>query len=201
MHIHITNCQIRTKLMNITKVLKSHLTEKEEELRQMMIDKINDTFSTVFTSSYRINLDEKYRLSITDNMGTPQDIDTSGAQSVFVVLAFITSVLHLAQQIHYKKLSGKNENDFLVTEPYPLVLDAPFSAFDQASTTAACEKLPELTEQIIIFSKDLEGNIIKETMRNKIGKYYTMKAATIDGNERDVLETYVEEGDINAANI
>lgn len=38
-------------------------------------------------------------------------------------------------------------------------------------------------------------------MKDQIGKYYTMKAATLDGNERDVLETKVEEGDINATSI
>jgi len=166
-----------------------------------MIEKMNEIFSSVFTSSYRIHLDERYRLSITDNSGSLQDIDTSGAQSVFVVLAFITSVLYLAQQIHYNRLKDKTEAGFLVAEPYPLVLDAPFSAFDQASTTAACLKLPGLTEQIIIFSKDLEGNLIKQHMKDQIGKYYTMKAATLDGNERDVLETKVEEGDINATSI
>ena len=62
-------------------------------------------------------------------------------------------------------------------------------------------KLPGLTEQIIIFSKDTEGDLIKKHMKNYIGKYYTMKAATLDGNERDVLETKVEEGDINASSI
>ncbi|MDD3773461.1 MAG: hypothetical protein PHC38_12535 [Weeksellaceae bacterium] len=196
---HISDCINHVKF--IAKALRTHLTEKEEELRSMMIEKMNEIFSSVFTSSYRINLDERYKLSITDNFGTPQDIDTSGAQSIFVVLAFITSVLYLAQQIHYNKLKDKEEVNFLVTEPYPLVLDAPFSAFDKDSTTAACLKIPSLTEQIIIFSKDLEGNLIKQHMKDRIGKYYTMKAATLDGNERDVLETKVEEGDINATSI
>lgn len=196
---HVNDCINHVKY--IAKVLRTHLTEKEQELRSMMIDKMNEIFSSVFTSSYRINLDERYKLSITDNFGTPQDIDTSGAQSIFVVLAFITSVLYLAQQIHYNKLKDKEEVNFLITEPYPLVLDAPFSAFDKNSTTAACLKIPGLTEQIIIFSKDLEGNLIKQHMKERIGKYYTMKAATLDGNERDVLETNVEEGDIYATSI
>ena len=193
---HISDCINHVKF--IAKVLREHLTQNEQELRSKMIEKMNEIFSSTFTSSYRINLDERYKLSITDTLGTPQDIDTSGAQSVFVVLAFITSVLYLAQQIHYKRLKGNESINYLVTEPYPLVLDAPFSAFSTDTIEPACQKLPDLTEQIIIFSKDTEGDLIKQHMKDKIGKYYTMKAATLDGNERDVLETKVEEGDINA---
>lgn len=196
---HVNDCINHVKY--IAKVLRTHLTEKEKELREMMIEKMNEIFSSVFTSSYKIHLDERYRLSITDNSGELQDIDTSGAQSVFVVLAFITSVLYLAQQIHYDRLRNKTEAGFLVAEPYPLVLDAPFSAFSTDTIEPACLKLPGLTEQIIIFSKDTEGDLIKKHMKNYIGKYYTMKAATLDGNERDVLETKVEEGDINASSI
>ena len=196
---HVNDCINHVRY--IAKVLETYLVEKEDELRTMMIDKMNEIFASVFTSSYKINLSERYLLSITDNSGTPQDIDTSGAQSVFVVLAFITSVLYLAKEIHDDKLKNKNAIDFLHTEPYPLVLDAPFSAFSTDTIEPACLKLPGLTEQIIIFSKDTEGELIKQHMKDKIGKYYIMKAATLDGNARDVLETNVEEGDINAASI
>lgn len=196
---HVNDCINHVK--HIAKVLKNHLAKNETKLREMMTEKMNEIFSSVFTSSYRIHIDERYKLSITDNMGTPQDIDTSGAQSVFVVLAFITSVLYLAQQIHYNRLKDSADVSFLVAEPYPLVLDAPFSAFSTDTIEPACLKLPGLTEQIIIFSKDTEGDLIKKHMKNYIGKYYTMKAATLDGNERDVLETKVEEGDINASSI
>lgn len=183
----------------ISSVLKQHLVEKESELRNMMVEKMNEIFTSVFSSTYKINLNEAYKLSMTDSDGEP--IDFSGAQSVFVYLAFITSVLYLAQQIHYKRIKNKAEDNFLITEPYPLVLDAPFSAFDKINTTKACNRLPELTEQIIIFSKDLEGILVKEQLKDRIGKYYTMAPVSIDGNEDTVLETRVEEGDINADSI
>lgn len=185
----------------ISAILERHLTTKEKELRENLQAKINDIFSEVFTKDYNILIDKTYRLTITDTLGTPQDIDTSGAQSVSVILAFITSVLSLAQKIHYDRLKNKEEAKFLITEPYPLVLDAPFSAFDEERITTACKRLPELTEQIIIFSKDTEGNLIKKYMRDRIGKFYTMEATTLDDNNKDVLETAIMEGDINDSTI
>lgn len=61
--------------------------------------------------------------------------------------------------------------------------------------------MPELTEQIIIFSKDTEGNLIKKYMKDRVGKFYTMDATFIDDENKDVLETTVMEGDINGSTI
>ena len=185
----------------ISDILEKHLVQKESQLRERLQTLINKIFSEVFTKDYNITIDKSYRLTITDTLGTPQDIDTSGAQSISVVLAFITSVLNLAQKIHYDRLKNKEDAKFLITEPYPLVLDAPFSAFDAQRITTACQKLPELTEQIIIFSKDTEGNLIKKYMKDRVGKFYTMDATFIDDENKDVLETTVKEGDINGSAI
>lgn len=194
---YIADCMEHTKY--ISTILEKHLIQKESQLRESMQTLINKIFSEVFTKDYNITIDKSYRLTITDTLGTPQDIDTSGAQSISVVLAFITSVLNLAQKIHYDRLKNKEDVKFLITEPYPLVLDAPFSAFDEKRITTACQKLPELTEQIIIFSKDTEGNLIKKYMKDKVGKFYTMDAMFIDDEKTDVLETTVKEGDINGS--
>lgn len=194
---YIADCLEHTKY--ISAILEKHLVQKESQLRENLQTLINKIFSEVFTKDYNITIDKSYRLTITDTLGTPQDIDTSGAQSISVVLAFITSVLNLAQKIHYDRLKNKEDAKFLITEPYPLVLDAPFSAFDEQRITTACQKLPELTEQIIIFSKDTEGNLIKKYMKDRVGKFYTMDATFIDDENKDVLETTVKEGDINGS--
>lgn len=196
---YIADCLEHTKY--ISEILEKHLLQKESQLRENLQTLINKIFSEVFTNDYNIMIDKSYRLTITDTLGTPQDIDTSGAQSISVVLAFITSVLNLAQKIHYDRLKNKEDAKFLITEPYPLVLDAPFSAFDEQRITTACQKLPELTEQIIIFSKDTEGNLIKKYMKDRVGKFYTMDATFIDDENKDVLETTVMEGDINGSTI
>lgn len=196
---YIADCLEHTKY--ISAILEKHLNDKETELRETLQSLINKIFSEVFTNDYNIKIDKSYRLTITDTLGTPQDIDTSGAQSISVVLAFITSVLSLAQKIHYDRLKNKEDAKFLITEPYPLVLDAPFSAFDEQRITIACQKLPELTEQIIIFSKDTEGNLIKKYMKDKIGKFYTMDATFIDDDNKDVLETTVKEADLDGTTI
>jgi DNA sulfur modification protein DndD len=191
----IEKCKKYTKQFAST--LENHYIKKEEELRQKLNDKINELFTSVFSNDYLVIIDNKYRISITDTLGEPQDIDTSGAQSISVVLSFITSVLKIAQEIHNMNLENSEEHEFLTTEPYPLVLDAPFSTFDTTRIELVSTKLPKLTEQIIIFSKDTEGYYIKKHISNFIGKYYTMEPKTLENNQQDVLVSNVIEGNIN----
>lgn len=185
----VLKCQEHTKYLYT--VLKNTLTNKETSLRQSLIAKMNEIFSSVFGESYKIKLNEKYKLSITDSYDNPEKIDASGAQGVYILLSFITSVLYLARQ---NESEIDTSDDILISEPYPLVLDAPLSTFDDDIIPDICEKLPELTEQIVIFSKYIDGKLIKKHMQDKIGKFYTMSPATLDNNKEDVLETKVEEG-------
>jgi len=68
--------------------------------------------------------------------------------------------------------SGNGENVMLVAEPYPLVMDAPLSAFDKARIKTVCDTLPEVAEQVIIFIKDTDGEIAESYMGDKVGQRY-----------------------------
>lgn len=56
----------------------------------------------------------------------------STAQSISVIFAFITGIIKMARE-------NRNANDddakLLSSEPYPLVMDAPLSAFDKRRIT------------------------------------------------------------------
>ena len=57
----------------------------------------------------------------------------------------------------------------LSSEPYPLVMDAPLSAFDKRRIRTICKALPETAEQVIIFIKDTDGDLAEEYMGDRIG--------------------------------
>lgn len=60
--------------------------------------------------------------------------------------------------------SQNPENEMLVSEPYPLVMDAPLSAFDKARIRTVCDALPNVAEQVIIFIKDTDGELAETYM-------------------------------------
>jgi DNA sulfur modification protein DndD len=67
------------------------------------------------------------------------------------------------------EIGGQNMNS---AESYPLVMDAPLSAFDKTRIKNICDVIPGIAEQVIIFIKDTDGEIAKNYMSEKIGASY-----------------------------
>ena len=101
--------------------------------------------------------------------GYTEDIETSTAQSISVIFAFIAGVIKMARE------SRNPENEMLISEPYPLVMDAPLSAFDKRRIKTVCEVLPGVAEQVIIFIKDTDGELAEKYMSDKVGKRYNFE--------------------------
>ena len=92
----------------------------------------------------------------------------------------------------------ENGDCLLSAEPYPLVLDAPFSTFDEVRTSIVSPKLSSLTEQVIIFSKDPECKIIMDNAMDKIGKLYTLQFDTKEEDGHEVVwSSHIVEGGAN----
>ena len=81
--------------------------------------------------------------------------------------------------------NGQN-NEMLSTEAYPLVMDAPLSAFDKTRIQTVCDTLPNIAEQVIIFIKDTDGEIAEEYLSSKIGESYSF-------DKKNEFETYLLE--------
>lgn len=65
--------------------------------------------------------------------------------------------------------SQEGNNEMLASEPYPLVMDAPLSAFDKKRIQTVSEVLPEVAEQVIIFIKDTDGDLADTYLGSKVG--------------------------------
>lgn len=137
----------------------------EEEIRNRLQDTINDIFKQIYEGGLSLTIDPNYHITVQAN-DYGGDVETSTAQSISVIFAFITGIIKMARE-------NRNANDddakLLSSEPYPLVMDAPLSAFDKRRIKTVCEALPETAEQVIIFIKDTDGELAEEYMGNRIG--------------------------------
>ena len=142
--------------------------EKETEVREQLEETVNSIFKEIYNGGFSLKLDEKYNIQIQvdDFDGYVGDVETSTAQSISVIFAFIAGVIKLARE------NNSDENSMLMTEAYPLVMDAPLSAFDKTRIKTVCDALPKVAEQVIIFIKDTDGEIAEENMGSKVGMRY-----------------------------
>ena len=155
----------KTYAERIYKELLVEYSTSEEKIRTRLQTTINDIFKQIYNGGLYLEIDDKYHISVyvTDYEG---DVETSTAQSISVIFAFITGRIKMARD---NRNSTDEDTKLLSSEPYPLVMDAPLSAFDKRRIKTVCEALPETAEQVIIFIKDTDGELAEDYMGDKIG--------------------------------
>jgi DNA sulfur modification protein DndD len=154
---------------------------EEVKMRNRLEKTINDIFHSILDEGFSLSLDEKYRVRVSLS-GIGGTAETSTAQSISIIFAFIAGVIKMAREA----ADNQDEHKLLVSEPYPLVMDAPLSAFDKTRIQNVCDVLPKIAEQVIIFIKDADGEIAQEHLGNRVGKQLTFHAAN-----DSKIETYI----------
>lgn len=154
-----------TYARKIYEELENVYRTSEEEIRNRLQETINDIFKRIYEGGLSLTIDPKYHITVQAN-DYEGDVETSTAQSISVIFAFITGIIKMARE-------NRNANDddakLLSSEPYPLVMDAPLSAFDKRRIKTVCEALPETADQVIIFIKDTDGELAEDYMSDRVG--------------------------------
>mgnify|MGYP001014793449 FL=1 len=74
-----------------------------------------------------------------------------------------------------KIVSNAGEEEFdLSSEPYPLVMDAPFSNADETHISNISRVLPEVAEQVIMFVMKKDWRYAEPVMSTRVGAQYTL---------------------------
>lgn len=143
----------------------------ESEMRKKLETEINEIYQQMFKDySFRITIKDNYKISIDSKQyESEKGIEGSVGQNIGTVLAFIAAIVKLAKE---NKNSVDEETTLLSSEPYPLVMEAPASTFDTKRIKKICSVIPKIAQQVIIFTKDTEGELIREHMKDKIAKKF-----------------------------
>jgi len=164
------------------RTIAGEYSTEERRVREELSEAINEIFRTIYNGGLSLSLDDKYnvQVAVSDHEGYTDDIETSTAQSISIIFAFIAGVIKMARK------SQQPENEMLVSEPYPLVMDAPLSAFDKTRIQTVCTVLPDVAEQVIIFIKDTDGEIAETYLSHRIG-------SRAEFDKHNEFETYIQE--------
>lgn len=156
----------RSYAVEIYNQLSEVYQKSETEVRKKLQATINEIFNDIYDGGLSLSIDEKYHITVTVNGYGEDNVETSTAQSISVIFAFIAGIIKMARE---NKNASSEELRMLESEPYPLVMDAPLSAFDKKRIASVCEALPDVAEQVIIFIKDTDGDLAEKYMSDKIG--------------------------------
>ena len=154
--------------------LSSTYKEKEAFIRDKLETKVNHIFEQMYHGHRRVSIDQRYQVTL---LTTIEDKEVAAGESEgsnrVKSFAFIAGLVALAKE---KLIATAGEEGFnLSSEPYPLVMDAPFSNADEIHTANISEVLPEIAEQVIMFVMQKDWRYAEPVMGFRVGKQYSMK--------------------------
>lgn len=149
-------------------------TQQEREIREKLEMKVNEIFSKMYHGHRRVEIDSKYRVSLFTHYGE-DSVKTDESRGLETVknFAFIAGLVDLARE----KINSKTGDVeiSLNSEPYPLVMDAPFSNADEKHVSSISKMLPKIAEQVIMVVMDKDWTFAENTMGDKVGKKYRLE--------------------------
>lgn len=151
--------------------IKTTYETSEREIRDQLETRVNNIFSQMYHGSRKVVINDKYKVTLLTAYDD-EDVLTDESRGLETVknFAFIAGLVDLARE----KIKGKTGDlDMaLSAEPYPLVMDAPFSNADEKHVCNISRILPEIAEQVIMVVMAKDWGFAEAVMEGKVGKKY-----------------------------
>lgn len=169
--------KIRTMIAyaeSLVKWIQEAYGKSESEIRYRLLQEVNKIFQEMYTGERKVEIDEKYHVRLLANVDG-EYVESGESEGLRRVknFAFIGGLVALAKD-RIVANAGEEELD-LSSEPYPLVMDAPFSNADAIHTANISKVLPEVAEQVIMFVMQKDWNYAKKVMDNRVGARYQLQ--------------------------
>ena len=151
--------------------ISNHYKEKEKLIREELEKRVNDIFSRMYHGERKVVIDDKYQTTLLTLIGD-EEIETGESEGLLRVknFAFIAGLVDLAKS----KILDVDGQD-LGNEPYPLILDAPFSNTDEVHIRNISRELPKVAEQVIMFVMEKDWKYAELVILDKVDKQYNLE--------------------------
>jgi len=143
-------------------------------------DGLNKSISEIFTEMFHgrriVEVDENYRITLKIDDGHGGFVlDPSMGEEAVKNFAFISGLVALAREKAQKKDFVDTEEVEITTEPYPLVMDAPFSNTDDVHIANISSVVPKIAEQVIFIIMKKDWDVAKSAMDGCVGKIFEIE--------------------------
>lgn len=165
--------------------IKATYESSEREIRDKLETRVNSIFSQMYHGRRRVVINDKYKVTLLTAYDD-EDVVTDESRGLETVknFAFIAGLVDLAREKIKEKTSDLDMA--LSAEPYPLVMDAPFSNADEKHVSNISRILPDIAEQVIMVVMAKDWGFAEAVMGEKVGKKYFL-------DKKSETLTYIKE--------
>lgn len=158
--------------------IKKVLNNEQQTVLQKMNQYVKGYFKELYHGNLDLSIDQNYNIQ-TFNSYNGEKVSTklSTGTNDIKNFAFVFGLERLARDHMNENVDDEN-NEYFRNEPYPLVLDGPFSHTDGQHIENLCKLMPEVANQVIIAISRKDWMITKQHLNSKVAKIYEMKQVT-----------------------
>lgn len=176
----------------VREVFVQEKREQEEVVRKLLQQYTQEYLNEMYHGERTIEVNEHFNIKVINEVnGLRRENDTSPGFETVKNFAFVCALITIAKDVaEQRKAKDANAED--VSEPYPLVLDAPFSQTDRYHVLKICSLVSRIAEQTILVMMEKDWEVAKEVLGDQIGKQYLLvkKSETISK-----IEVYQNDAD------
>ncbi|WP_020375126.1 AAA family ATPase [Sulfobacillus thermosulfidooxidans] len=164
--------------------------KNERDIREKLQYSVNNIFHRMYHGQRAVEIDQKYNISLKAIVGDHQwELDESRGLETVKNFAFVAGLVELARN---KVIGTETETkEDLASEPYPLVMDAPFSNADEKHVQSISNVLPSIAEQVIMVVMEKDWSYAEPVLIDKIGKKYVLRKETEARTIIEEVSSYV----------
>lgn len=167
----------------ILELLKTTYNLEEEKVRNDLRREVQKVYSEINRGIGKLDISKKFDFTIyTEINGKTIKDDTKGqGLSTVAAFSFVCGITKLVREKMGDDLLYRNE-------PYPLVIDAPYSVMDTGYIESVSKILPSYAQQLIILVKDDNFETARKVFseNNVIGKEYVVELENNNGIENQL---------------
>ncbi len=131
---------------------------------------VSQYFNAMYSGKRTVEIQPDYSIKLYDEInGNRISTGTSPGLETVKNFAFVAGLVEMARN----KKSGKN--DFMTSEPYPLVLDAPFSQADENHVPAIGKLISQVAEQTILVVMQKDWSYAEKNVKDRVGAFYVLE--------------------------
>ena len=146
---------------------------RESVTRTALEERVNELFGKMYHGRRRVTIDQKYQVHLlSEGFSEEKETGESGGLNSVKNFAFIAGLVSLAKNKMTDDSPGVGID--LGSEPYPLVMDAPFSKADEIHTANISKVLPEASEQVVMFVMNKDWQHAEPVLAGRVGAQYEL---------------------------
>lgn len=159
--------------IKIQEWIQGYYNEEEDKIRSELQAHVNVIFQRMYHGERMLEINEKYQTVLYSIIpGTNEKVISGESEGLIRVknFAFIAGLVDLAKDKTLKVGEDKLEN-----EPYPLILDAPFSNADEEHIKNISRELPMVAEQVIMFVMKKDWRYAETVIFDRVNQMYSLE--------------------------